>query len=373
MFHNSGHIKVLSTLLLCAFFMQACKDKNKGKVNPGDSYDKSGMLNNIGSQLAMPAYANLKLSIDTLQTAATAFTTSPSQQGLLALQTAFTATSVRYQWCSTFELGPAESEILRASFNTFPCDTTQINSNISSGSYDLSSAANIDAKGLPALDYLLYKNNALNLFTVSPNAVNAKKYLNDIVAEMATKSTKVNNAWVATSGNYIKTFSENTGSDAGGSIGQLVNQLNYDFELLKNIKIAIPLGKRTLGTPLPDKTEAYYSGLSLTLVTEQLNSIENIYLGRDKAGKDGLGLDDYLDHIGANNGSGSLNSAIKARFAAIKSKLNALQGPLSTAVVNNNAAVDAIYADMQQMVVLMKVDMPSALGVLITYQDNDGD
>ena len=36
------------------------------------------------------------------------------------------------------------------------------------------------------------------------------------------------------------------------------------------------------------------------------------------------------------------------------------------------ASVEA-YAELQALVVLWKVDMMSSLGLLITYQDNDGD
>ena len=41
--------------------------------------------------------------------------------------------------------------------------------------------------------------------------------------------------------------------------------------------------------------------------------------------------------------------------------------------MNNKPAVNECYSKMQQLVPYTKVDMTSALGVLITYQDNDGD
>jgi len=42
-------------------------------------------------------------------------------------------------------------------------------------------------------------------------------------------------------------------------------------------------------------------------------------------------------------------------------------------VDNDGDAVDEAYLAIQQNVRYLKVDMPSAMGVLITYQDNDGD
>ena len=38
-----------------------------------------------------------------------------------------------------------------------------------------------------------------------------------------------------------------------------------------------------------------------------------------------------------------------------------------------NHRITQTYQELQQLVPYMKVDMTSALGVLITYQDNDGD
>ncbi|MBC7861467.1 MAG: imelysin family protein [Bacteroidia bacterium] len=362
------------TCLIFVFFIFSCKNKKEEEATPEDSFDKSGMLANYADNLIVPSYSALKISIDSLAYLNSQFVSNPVLSSLTDLQSGFQTAYLSYQQVSVFEFGPAETELLRASFNVFPCDTVQINSNISSGIYDLASASNADAKGLPALDFLLYgssQNNTqvLAKFTTATDAANAKTYLTALINELKTKSDAVNAGWVS----YASGFKSNTGSDVSGSIGQLVNQLNYDFELLKNSRIGIPLGKKTLGVPLPEKAEAFYSQQSLVLAMKNLESIENIYLGRDAQNNDRLGLDDYLVHAGAQYTSGTLNDAIKNKFVSAKSKLALISGPLSQAVVSDPATVDLAYAELQQLVVLLKVDMPSALGVLITYQDNDGD
>jgi hypothetical protein len=43
------------------------------------------------------------------------------------------------------------------------------------------------------------------------------------------------------------------------------------------------------------------------------------------------------------------------------------------AVNTEQSKVQDLYNEMQKMVVLLKVDLSSALSILITYQDNDGD
>ncbi len=328
--------------------------------------------------LIVPAYAELKVSVDSLQFYNNQFAASPTLALLVMLQIKFIQAYTDYQRVSSFEFGPAEIELIRTNFNIFPCDSTQINNKIAAGDFGISTAADLDAKGFPAIDYLLYGSNQNNdtvlvRFTTDANAANAKNYLTTLINELKFKTDLVNAGWSASGGNYTATFKGNTGSDVGGSIGMLVNQLNYDLELLKNAKIGIPLGKKTLGVPLPEKTEARYSTVSLLLAMEHLKSIENIYLGRSVANIDGLGLDDYVAHVNARHFTGPLNDVIKNKFISAKAKLALVTGTLSQAVISNASAVDAAYMELQQLTVLLKVDMPSALGVLITYQDNDGD
>jgi hypothetical protein len=64
---------------------------------------------------------------------------------------------------------------------------------------------------------------------------------------------------------------------------------------------------------------------------------------------------------------------IKNQFATATTKLQALTDPLSDNIKNNNTAVTAAYTELQKLTVLLKTDMPSSMGILITYGDNDGD
>ncbi|MGQ0829525.1 MAG: imelysin family protein [Bacteroidota bacterium] len=370
-------MKNLYTYVITIFFMlglTCCDPQKKDVPTPETTFDKAGMLSNIGDHIIVPAYADFKITVDSFQLSCNRFISSPTLVNLTELQTKYTEAYKNYQRISAFEFGPAENELIRYNFNTFPCNTIEINNKIASGNMALSAASDLDAKGFPAIDFLLYgsdQNNTTVLarFTTDANASNAKNYLAALINELKYKTDIVNTSW----NTYVSTFKNNTGSDVGGSIGMLVNQLNYDLEILKNAKVGIPLGKKTLGTPLPSKTEAVYSTQSLTLAKEHLMNIENIYLGRNAAETNGLGLDDYVEHVGAQHPLGPLNEVIKNKFISAKTKLAAIPETLSQSVLSNASTVNAAYIELQQLVVLLKVDMPSALGVMITYQDNDGD
>ncbi len=361
-------------ILSCLLIGNSCKDKKDDDIpTPEEEFDRGAMLSNLANNIIVPAYAELKLKTDTFDIARTNFVATPDSANLVVLRNAFGELYKTWQLCSIFEFGQAEVELLRASVNTFPTDTVQINSNIASGSYDLASVANIDAKGLPTIDFLLFKNNISNTvyaFASGANAANRKTYLTDIGNEVKTKIVNVFNSWNTS---YVSTFSSNTGTNIGSSVGQLVNQINFDLELLKNAKIGIPLGKKTLDIPVPEKTEAYYKGNSAELAKLNLKNLENLFLGKDALGNDRSGFDDYLVYINAQYNGTLLSDKIKSQFTLAQNKLQLVADPLSTSVVSSNAVVDSAYVNIQKLVVLLKTDMTSALGVQITYQDNDGD
>ncbi len=323
----------------------------------------------------MPAYQLLNTTTVKLDSITGAFNQLPNTTNLANLQSAFKDAYQAWQACSPFGFGPADQQSLNVSFNTFPTDTAAINANIASGSYDLGTIANLKAKGFPAIDYLLFgiaadNNSIVQLYTTDSKASGRKQYLAALSAEIKSKTGTVLTAWQ--SGNYINTFINAAGTDVGSSLGQLVNGLAYDMDVIKNYEIGIPLGKQSMGTLFPQKVQAYYSAISARLTLLHLQTMQNIYLGKGAPG-DGTGMDDYLVQINAQYNGGSLNDAIKAQFGVATGKVQALADPLSATIQNNTTAVNAAYTEIQKLLVLLKTDMPSAMGVLITYADNDGD
>jgi uncharacterized protein len=361
-----------SCLVAGLLVFSSCNPEGNNNVN----FDRAAMLENMGSNIIIPNYTDLSDKMNLLQQAATDFTNVSDNTKLITLQEAFKDAYLSWQKCSAFEFGPAMQVSLRMSVNTFPTDSVQIQSNITSGSYNLEAANNIDARGFPALDYLLHKRNGNNAevlerFTTNPDAQDWKDYLIALINDTKNLVDAVKNNWETTGGNYLATFISNDGTDVGSSLGELVNQLNYDYEQLKNARIGIPAGKQTLGVALPEKCEAYYAGYSVELAIQQINAIKNLYLGAADA--DGVGLDEYLIALDAKHGSGQLSDAIKTQLDIATTALQNVPDPLSETVVNNQTVVNTAYTEIQKGVVLLKTDMPSALSVLITYQDGDGD
>ena len=373
---KKNNLIILFTLFLSVTLVWSCDNEDDGPPAAGE-FDRKAMLQNIGDNIIIPGYQNLKTSVDALQIAVDAFTANPAAGTLGDARDKFDDAYLRWQAVSFYEIGEAEKVLLRGSFNTFPTNTITINSNISSGSYNLDAVSNIDAVGLPAVDYLLFgttdnDDDIINSFTTDTEASNRINYLKDLVTAMKTKIDQVVNAWSADDGNFIATFIAADGTDVGSSLGMLVNALNFHYErFTRDNKIGKPLGIRSLGIPIPANVEARYSQQSIALAVANLEAIKDFYLGKGE--QDGLGLHDNLVDLDAKFEDGLLANKINEQIDLTIDKVRAIPEPFEDTVENNADPANDAYQELQKLLVLIKTDMPSALGVLITYQDNDGD
>lgn len=372
MYANKRLFYLLILVISIGFIQCRDKKKNEPAEDPAQAFDKQGMLTNLADAVILPAYTSFSISLDSLTNSYNDFKLNNNVQKLQDLKQKFITAYLKYQRCDLFEMGPAETESIRSNFNIFPTDTAQIKSNILAGSYDLSAISNLDAKGFPALEYLFFGSNQTETFVAqSFSLTNKKQYATDLLTEMRTKLNNVLSAW---NGSYRNAFINSLSTDIGSSIGNLINQLNYNLDYLKNAKLGIPLGKRSLGIPYPDKCESFYNGnYSVRYAIETFELIERVYSGKSYSGSNGLGFDDYLEHLKTPSLNGTLNNAINVQFAATRVKLQAIADPLSTQITAASAVVDAAYAELVKLLVLLKTDLPSALGIVITYQDGDGD
>lgn len=361
---------LLSSLLF--FVPAACKKKDKSKEEePEQTFDKQGMLVNYADNVILPAYSAFKVSFDSLDLSFTAFKNNMTIAAYQDLKSKLHAAYSRYQRISIFGLGPGEDQGIRANFNVFPTNATTINSNIAADSYNLSTVSNLSAKGFPALDYLLYGTGSEDdQFQLLKSDDKRLRYVGALINDMKITLEAVLNKWNTS---YRNTFVNSLGTDVGSSIGLLVNQINYELDYLKNAKIGIPLGLKSGGTLLPKECEAYYGKQSLSYILGTLNILEDTYLGRSAKGEDGKGLDDYVEHLNIQHTDQSLNKAIKSQFSVARSKVNLIANPFSDQLSSSYNTVKDAYNELVKLLVLLKTDMPSGLGVIITYQDGDGD
>lgn len=362
-----GFCKKSIPVFIAGILLLSCDDDN-GMTQKVD-FDRKAMLENWYDNILIPAFTDFNTEVDLLKTRVDNFAQNPNETSLNHVKANFVEAYKSFQKIKAFDAGPSENIALRSSVNTYPPDTNQISNNILAGNANLGSAENIDAKGFPALDYMLYGLSA-TLWTAPEGALSIS-YLQLITNEIDALAQQNLDDWKATRNNFVNA----SGTDVGSSLGQLVNAINKDYELIKNAKIGFPAGKKTLGKTFPKASEAYYSQtLSMELAAINCEAIHNFYKGISYNGsQDGLSLEGYLLELGTKSLGEPLDQLIDTRLREAIDAIRNIPTPFSDAVDNHKPAVDSAYTLVQQNVVLLKTDLPSALGVLITYQDNDGD
>ena len=352
----------------------ACSKSGSSTTGPvgNPSTGTDSVLSNLGKNIILPSYQQLSASASSLDASVTAFNTSPNETSLADVQQKFKDAYTNWAACSEFEFGPADDQSLTTHFtNSFPADTNIINSNINGATYAIDGINNFAAQGFPAIDYLLFSggtSHVLARFTTGATAAGAKKYLSDVTASLKSKTAAVAAAWADT---YLDQFIKNTGTDAGSSLSLLVNAYVKDFDVtLQNYKIGIPIGLYGMNVlpKAPGKVEAYYSGISDALLVAQVQACQNIYTGGS-----GKSLDDKVIATGVQKDGAPLNVAINNQLATLLTKMQALPQPLSQGVANGDQKINDAYNEVRQMTVLLKVDMCSALGIRISFSDDDGD
>lgn len=371
----SKNILKYVAIVVGAVLLISCETKTGKETDLINSYNRTELLNNVGKLCIMPAYNSYYSSVVKMEMDFSSFVQNPKNTSLETLRTSWELCLLSWQEIAFLEFGPAADISLRSQTNLFPVDTSLINSNVKLGNSNLAIASNFAAKGLQTIDYLLFHpdyNDAALLTYLSSNE--SVKYLEKVIIDLKENAKYVNDQWRT----YINLFISNSESNADGtSMSNIVNALSIHFEAnVRKGKIGIPSGvfNGFSQQVMPAHTEAYFSGKSLVFARKSMDAIEKFYKGVSYANNnDGEGLDDYLNYVEAKKGSEFLDELIKSQFTAIGTALSALNDPLSAEVLNNKEGVSNCYQEMQKMVSLIKVDLTSSLGVLVNYQDTDGD
>jgi len=229
---------------------------------------------------------------------------------------------------------------------------------------------------LPAIEYLLFSSSnqqdILDRFTTNLNADSYKAYLTSLISNLIEINTSILNDWNTS---YKSTFINNVGTDVSGSFSVMVNSLAQRTDDFKRHQVGIPAGYSgnvATANTNPNAVQGFYTQKSINYMLLTLNNMKNVLNG--KGTSDGKGLYDYLKTLNVTSiFGGNLADDIIAQIDVCITKVNDCGTNYSETVTTDKAKADALFLETKKLLVLMKVDLPSALGVSISYTDSDGD
>lgn len=349
-------------VLFSILFASCTPDKKEDKLDFQDVF--AHMADNI----IVPSYDLFYQEIVELETSLNAIDID-AQLGVEAAQDQMLEAYQAWQRVSVYEFGPAAeySNLLRSNCNTFPTNVDKILENINGEDYNLSSASNYEAKGFPALDYILFSAEEINQLSLT--------YAIDCVVDMKTRVANVIGDWDA----YRAVFIDENGTGQNSSLSLFFNQFLYDYEILKRNKFGLPAGFATqFGIPIAvdaSKVEALYSAKSFELIEANLVALYDLFKGLGINGVQGVSIYDKLQENNATSTvvEGDLADAISNQFELCIEGVSSFQNSLYDEIQVNNTQLESVYTDLQKMVPMIKNDMRTYLSVSVTISDSDGD
>jgi uncharacterized protein len=220
----------------------------------------------------------------------------------------------------------------------------------------------VDARGLYALEYLLYPSELDAVSAAARFAGDAGARRRSLTAALGRGVAKYADT-VATALGDGRVFGARFGQDAQLNLSTLVNQLSATIENLSTHRLEPLLALAPDRAPKPSDVEGFYSGISHEIARAVLAGSEELYRG------------------GASGGLGVLVRAtapaiadrVEQRYADALRAVTLLKAPLEYLRQTDRAALVTAAAAVKALELAIKVDVASALGVTITFQAGDGD
>jgi uncharacterized protein len=331
------------------------------------------LLRSWGESFLLSSYAEFESALGELVARSAELRDEASEATLEAARNAWWTARGPWKRTEVFAFGPySEGPRLGARIDFWPARPDTIE-DVLADAAELDAAAldglGAPAKGLPALEYLLY--------TPGVDLVEAFEtrrrgdYAHAIAEDLVLRAREIWEAWAPGHENFLNEL-----VDAGrtstrfmslnAALGEVVNRIGYTLENDRLEKLGRALGDTSDGTPQPELLESTFSGRSLDDLRDNLSGIERLYTGDPASGV--LGLDDYLKSRGRR-----LGAIFRELDAALHAAFDALPGPLAETLASDPASVRRVMAELAALQRFFQVDVLNALSLSLGFNDNDGD
>lgn len=371
-------IKKISIVFILAFMVACSSSDDSSGGTTTDDFSRSDLLVNLADNIIIPSLQDFGSKMTALKMSAETFVATPNQSNLNAARSNWLTAYKAWQHVEMFNIGKAEALNQYYFFmNIYPVTVSDIETGVTTGTYDLNSSNYQDAQGFPALDYLLHgvasdDVGIIAKFSSDANAQGYRDYLTDVVDQMDGLTQQVITNWTTV---YRNQFVASTQNTATSSLNKFVNDFIFYYEKgLRANKFGIPAGVFS-ASPLPEKVEAYYSQeVSKVLALEALNAVQDVFNGKAFNGSQtGASFKTYLEFLNANRDGQSVSTAINNQFNVARTQIQGLDGNFNQQINTDNSKMTDAFDALQMAVVYLKVDMVQAFNISVDYVDADGD
>ncbi|NJM93505.1 MAG: imelysin family protein [Cytophagales bacterium] len=365
----------LSLLSSVLFLLSAC-DPKSGE-NTQVEFDRVAMYTHLADELIMPALRRFQSELDILQATLDSLAAQPQTAQLAAAQAQWKKTALAWQKAELYcRFGPGSFHLAVFQINNFPAKASEVEAFASQTNPDLNTADARSARGLPALDYLLFGGGTspAEIATLYANSSTRRAYLQALAQHLQASFEPVLQEWEQS---YLAKFKTNDGTGSTQSLALLTNAFTSHNDDLEKLKVRFALNLtfegESLGAVRPDLLEAPYSRYSKELALAASQSALDFFMGNDLSGQV-PSFYTYLIALDRKTASGQVfaNEA-RSRLQAVADAFEPVQGDFYTALSEEATDMRAIFDRMREAIVSIKSDLFVAFGVNRSGTDTDGD
>lgn len=311
--------------------------------------DRSAVLEGLVREVLGAMTRDLLADSRRLQAELRALLEAPTAARLAAARLAFKQAIVSWKRAGAFRAGPfaASQAFQHAAF--WPARAGAVDAVLASaGAIDEPrvEALGVDAKGLFALEYLLFQGSqGVSLDAAGAAGERARDYAFELSSNVLGYASRVKRLF-----GDGRAYAQSFGAKGQHSVEELVAQSLDTLDILLG-KLARVARARLQSTPLWSAVEGYFSQTSLEIVRALLDGTRRLYLG---------GADGGLSELVARS-SPPIDEHVREAFATADAALVAVREPLELALVSDPERFRRANGALEQLKHVMKTEMASAL------------
>lgn len=281
----------------------------------------------------------------------------------------------RRSWSRHFAFGFGPASAQRSALDFWPVRTTTVEDAIAAAPAaadpDYIDNLGVSAKGLPALEYILFgvdEDPAALVAGLGDNGGQRCVYARMLAEDIAARSALIAAAWVDEYADELRSAGQGSGLYATrkDAVDAVINYLIDSLATMVAAKLDTPLGNLSGAPPAPENLESRFSGATRDDLQANLEGFWSAYHGEADAAAAGLSV------LVADAGG---DSDLRARdqYAIALEEVLALPTPASEALAPERARFQTVRDELDALRRLLKLDVASLLGVTLALSDNDGD
>ena len=340
-------MRVIICLVVLSSFFASCK-KNKFK--------RSEFLQEFYDYKIDP---ELKLANDETTSFLNAwdnYLVNQNSDNLNAVKGSFNEALYHLDQIQFYNLGEISQTYIYNKFNKASIDTIEMwnfydaNSIITEN--DVASLAN-PQKGFYAVEYLLFA----PYLSDSLNSAKYRSWINGYISDISSNLSTLKTSW----GVYQKNFTENLDDGVDGSFNIVCNRIIHSLEDIidKRINPVLLSGDIKQGV-------GHFSDNSLGSIKRQVQQLNDVYLGN------GTQIFNSV-HNYLRKKKKKLAEEVKSDFEEVISYQNGLSQGFEWYLNNDIQAIETYKQMLTDILVKFKLDVTSAMGIVLTFGDTDGD